>query len=281
MVGELPSWILMRSWLSLFVLSLAALLGGCPPATPRSAIDPKHVVDAARSKDLPGDVEALRKLADEIVDAKPDKAASYDRALAALEHALDKRPNDFELLWRAARACFLVTEVLPTPQDKAQELAYGTAGRDFGEHAAKEQAKRVEGHYYQALSASKIVEAKNNLRLLKPAVAAAEQAVTIDPKYDDAGPLRFLGKVYITAPAWPVSIGSPDKAVEMLERAVALSPAPLNRLFLGQAYFHEQEYGKAKAALERAIAEGKGKLHQRWQKEAEDYLRRLKAKTSS
>jgi len=270
----------MRSLVYICWVSTVVLLGGCPPLTPRSAIDPKLVVDAARSKDLPRQVKALRELADSVVATRSEKAAAHDRALAALELALAKQPDDYELLWRAARACFLVTEHLTTTPDKKQSLAYGTAGRDFGQRAAKEQPKRVEGHYYLALNISKVTEAKNNLRLLKPAVAAAEIAAKLDPGYDEAGPLRLLGKVYVTAPAWPVSIGSPDKAVAYLERAVALAPSPMNRLFLGEAYFHEEEYAKAKAAIEQALREGRGRLQQRWEKEGEDYLRRLKIKTS-
>jgi tetratricopeptide (TPR) repeat protein len=269
---------IMRSMFLAPLPLLVLLAGGCPPPTARSAVDPKLVVDQARSKDLPGRVEALRELSDKIVAAKSTSAAEYDRALAALEQALEKNKYDYDLLWRAARACFLVTEYA---QDPKQVYAYGEAGRTFGERATKEQPKRVEGFYYLALDLSKMADAKKNLRLLNPAMAAAETAMKIDPAFDEAGPLRFLGKAYITAPAWPTSVGSPDKGVEMLQKAVSLAPVPINRLFLGEAYFHEEEYGKAKAALEQALSEGKGKLHERWQKEGEDYLRRVKAKSSS
>ena len=210
--------------------------------------------------------------------ARPDgDSIGSQVAMALAIRALGKDARG--LVRRAARACFLVTEYLQG--SKEQSLAYADHGRRFGELAVKEQPHRVEGHYFLALTSSKVAEAKNNLRLIKPAMAAAELAAKISPAYDDAGPLRFLGKVYLTAPAWPVSIGSPDRAVESLERAVKLAPAPLNRLFLGQAYFHEEEYAKARAALEQALREGQGKLHPRWRKEAEDYLQRLKAKTSS
>jgi tetratricopeptide (TPR) repeat protein len=267
------------SSLHLMLVSLVSLAGaGCPPPTARSAVDPKLVVDQARAKDLPGHLEALRELSDKIVAARSQNAAEYDRALAALEAALEKNKYDYDLLWRAARACFLVTEYV---QDPKQVYAYGEAGRSFGERATKEQPKRVEGYYYLALDTSKMADAKKNLRLLTPAMTAAETALKIDPTFDEAGPLRFLGKAYITAPAWPTSVGSPEKGVEMLEKAVSLAPVPINRLFLGEAYFHEEEYGKARTALEQALSEGKGKLHERWQKEGEDYLRRVKAKSSS
>jgi tetratricopeptide (TPR) repeat protein len=258
-------------------LWLPGLLGGCPPPAFHGAIDPKLVVDSARDKDLPQRAEALRELADKIVQSKPTSAAPYDRALAALELALAGHADDYELLWRAARACFLVTEYV---QDKEQNFAYAEGGRKYGERAVAEQPKRVEGYYYLALDTAKVAESKNKLRLLKPAMAAAETAAKIDPSFDEAGPLRFMGKVYLTAPAWPVSIGAPEKALEVLEKAVTLSPAPLNRLFLGQAYFHEEEYDKARTTLEQALRDGREVLGQRWRQEGEDYLRRLKTKPS-
>lgn len=278
MLGELSRRSMMQSLACLLSTSIPLLLGGCPPVAPRSTVDPKLVVDQARDRDLPGGAEELQRLADQIVASQPEQAAPYDRALAALEYAMARRPGDYQLLWRAARACFLVTEYV---QDKEQSFAYADGGRLYAERAVKERPESVEGHYYVALNTAKVAEARNKLRLLKSAVTAAEAAARIDPGFDEAGPLRFMGKVYITAPAWPVSIGSPDKALEYMQRAVKLSPVPLNRLFLGQAYFHEEEYGKARAELEQALREGKGKLHPRWKKEAEDYLQRLKSKNSS
>lgn len=278
MLGELSRRSMMQSLACLLSTSLPLLLGGCPSVAPRPTVDPRLVVDGARDRDLPRQAEELQRLADQVVASRPEQPAPYDRALAALEQALARRPGDYQLLWRAARACFLVTEYV---QDKEQRFAYADGGRQYAERAVKEQPGAVEGHYYLALNIAKMAEARNKLRLLKNAIIAAEAAARIDPGFDEAGPLRFMGKVYITAPAWPVSVGSPEKALEYLQRAVKLSPAPLNRLFLGEAYFHEEEYGKARVELEQALREGKGRLHPRWQKEAEDYLQRLKSKNSS
>jgi tetratricopeptide (TPR) repeat protein len=129
---------------------------------------------------------------------------------------------------------------------------------------------------------AKVAETTSNVRLVKAMVEPAERAEKIEAKYDDAGPLRFLGKVYLTAPAWPVSVGNPDKAIEMLERAVKLASVPLNRIFLGQAYYHDEEYELAEKQLRRALVDGRAKrLTERWRKEAREYLNRIAAGATS
>jgi tetratricopeptide (TPR) repeat protein len=163
--------------------------------------------------------------------------------------------------------------------NKQQRLAYAQTGREYAERARAVQPGRVEPHYYLALNTAKVAEAGNKLTLIKPMIAIAEAAARIDPRYDEAGAYRFIGKVYLTAPAWPVSVGSPEKAIEFLERAVSISPIAINRLFLGEAYFHDESYAKAKLHIGAALRDG-AKLDPRWRQEGESYLRRIRDKDS-
>ena len=65
-------------------------------------------------------------------------------------------------------------------------------------------------------------------------------------------------------------------AVELLERAVQVAPTPLNRLFLGQAYFYADEPEAAIENLTGALDEGRAAgLAERWLVEGEDILLRL------
>ena len=257
---------------TIHLLVLSALVGwlGCPPKRGSFVADPDRV------KGLPSDVHEQIKLADAIVAQRPRTAREVDRALAALELALDnKPPSRFEVLWRAARACYLMSDAL---EKKEERVKYADRGRDYATEAVKLEAKRVEGHYYLAVSLGRKAEALGKLKEVKPILDAAQIAAKIDPKYDNGGVLCLMGKIYIMAPAWPVSAGSPEKAIEVLERAMKLAPTPLARLFLGEAYFHDEQYPKAKEHVERALREGKD-LDARWRKEAEDYLRRIAKRT--
>lgn len=249
-------------------------LAGCP--RPDGVL---YSLDPNRAKGLPGDPEELITISDAVcaIPAFRSNLRESDRALAALEVALYKRRReDFAILWRLARASFRMTELL---DNKQQRLRYAEAGVGFAERARRANAARVEAHYFLALNIAKVAEAKNKLGLIKSVIEAAQLAGKIDGRYDEAGPYRLIGKVYLTAPAWPVSVGSPERAIETLERAVSLVPAPTNRLFLGQAYYHDEEYEKARTLLEGALKHG-NQIDPRWRKEAEEYLRRIKNKTS-
>jgi tetratricopeptide (TPR) repeat protein len=142
--------------------------------------------------------------------------------------------------------------------------------------AMKIDDKRVEPHYYLALNMAQVADATSTRSMVKPMVAAAERAAEIDAAYDQAGPLLFLGKVHLTAPAWPISVGNVEKAIAYLERAVAISPRPIARLFLGQAYYEDDREAEAKTQLRRALQEAKaGDIEPRFRKEAEETLAQI------
>ena len=238
----------------------------------------RYIRDPDRARGLPVHPELLVKLADQLtavpLSERPPSLATVDRAIAALENALAADPKwAFETQWRLSRACFLMTERLSA---RFQIRSYASRGVEYARQARGRKAGRVEPHYFLALNLAKVAETTYDVRLVKSMVKPARRAAAINAKYDDAGPLRFLGKVYLSAPAWPVSVGNPDKAIEMLERAVRLAPVPLNRIFLGQAYYHDEEYELAEQQLRTALADGRIKrVDRRWIKEARDYLGRM------
>ncbi len=254
------------------ILAATVALVACGGTAPTTPFDP------GRFAGLPAGVDALIDLADQLVarTGQPPAEAvrSLDRAVAALERASRQAsPRQFEALWKLARACFLICGVLTS---KARMEHYARLGRDTAALAAIHNSKRVEPHYYRALCLGRLAEATNKLKQVQYMIEDARMAANIDPTFDDAGPLRFLGKVYITAPAWPVSVGSPEKAIEYLRQAVTIAPVPLNRLFLGEALFHDEEYEEAAAHLRQALTEGQRTgMDPRWQKEGAAYLRRI------
>jgi tetratricopeptide (TPR) repeat protein len=220
--------------------------------------------------------------ADTLMAEVPPQIEHVDRALAALQRVLDRTPQDpFAVHWRLARGCFLMTEVL---KNEAQRREYAVLGQKHAAQALALQPERVEPHYFLALNTAKIAEADRDLGLIEVMLKQAERAAAIDPAFDEAGPYRFMGKVYITAPSWPVSVGSAEKGVELLERAVKLAPVPLNRVFLGEAYYKDDEYKLAHEQLTLALQQVQTDgvlLDPRWRAEAEATLVRLKGKDLS
>jgi len=255
------------------LLGLILSLAGCPFSG-----TPEYIADSDRTKGLPRDPRELIQVADALLVGKHSEKApelrKTDRGLAALELALSRSHTDrFDVYWKLSRACFMMTERVA---NETQRHVYARRGVEYAQQALQLNPKRVEGYYYQALNTAKVAESTSNVKLIASVVQQSKKAASIDQRYDDAGPLRILGKIYITAPTWPVSVGSPEKAVEVLTRAVSLAPVPLNRIFLAEAYFHDEEYEKAEQILQGALRDSRiNQVDERWRKEAEDYLKRI------
>ncbi|MCK5797575.1 MAG: hypothetical protein KAI47_10350 [Deltaproteobacteria bacterium] len=247
---------------ALLVTAATLLLGACPASPPRFV--PK------KAGALPDDPQALVALVDAIEAQKAPHLDALAHAREALKKALPKHPKPFAVHWRWARTTFLMTGVL---QNKTQCVEIAQEGMVQAKEAIKLDPKRVEGHYYLALNMARVAQTQSKLTYIKPMLAAAKRAQKIDPNFDHAGPLAFLGKVYLTAPAWPMSVGNSEKAVALLEEAVRKADRPLLHLFLGQAYLAEDEPEKAKMQLEIAL---KGDLSPRWRREAQEALAEAK-----
>ncbi len=256
--------------LCLALCSLGFLGMGC--ATSGSAWAP----DAQRSVDLPSTAEALLALADAEVAVKPRTPHTVDRALAALEalESLSTSP-DFQTHWRIARASFYLSDLV---SDDHLQTRYAALGVKHAEKAVEARGDAVEGHYYLALNIAKQVEAEGEVKGLQRMLDIAKRAAELDAGFDQAGPLRLMGKVYMVAPEWPTSVGDRDESVEVLKRAVSLHSTPLNRLFLGQAFFHIDAFKKAIPHVRSALKAGrKSGLEERWLDEARSYLMRMGA----
>jgi tetratricopeptide (TPR) repeat protein len=171
-----------------------------------------------------------------------------------------------------------------TSQGKREKLA--AEGFGFAETAL---ANGGDGdgvvHYYLATNLGlaireQITLAIENLSRLEDEM---KRAMDLSPDIDDGGPLRILGALYLKAPAWPNGIGDPDKALELLEKAVKKHPGhPLNHLFYAQALWDDSDKSllpqiKAEFALgEKLLAEGNwGYSKQPWKKEFDEFRQEL------
>lgn len=262
-------------WL-VFCTSLSLL--GCRSAPTAVYKNPQ------RSQGLPEKQSELIHFADDLMPKQASaiypSSADADRAVAALEKAHAQAGGEkFEIVWRLARANFYLCNSLT---DKSSRLHYAAQGEQHAKQAIALKSERVEGYYFLALNMAMEAESRVSLSLVKQMVGVAERAAQIDPAFEEAGPLRLLGKTYLSAPSWPVSVGSSEKAVEMLERAVKLAPSPINIVFLGEAYFHDDQEEQAAIYLKRGMEQSrKSGLDPRWAQEAEEYLRRLSSGASS
>ena len=89
--------------------------------------------------------------------------------------------------------------------------------------------------------------------ILTDMLAALARAEAVDPSYDDAGPARVQGLVWIRSPGWPLGPGDPERGLAAAQRAVALRPDyPPNWLAVAEAQAKIGAVEGARASYARA-----------------------------
>jgi hypothetical protein len=144
--------------------------------------------------------------------------------------------------------------------DAHRRESLATEGVRFAEKALEIGPKNdARLHYYLAenlgLSVREhVTEAAASLPRLEKEM---QLAVQLDKSYDQGGPLRLLGTLYLKAPPWPAGIGDGDKALSLLKEAATTYPNhPLNHLFYAQALFEVEEQSSeaiAKSELSKGL----------------------------
>ncbi|MGO8918454.1 MAG: tetratricopeptide repeat protein [Stellaceae bacterium] len=81
-----------------------------------------------------------------------------------------------------------------------------------------------------------------------------DRAGRVDYRAVDGAVPTSLGALYYMVPGFPIGFGDNDKARQYLEQGVDISPGGLDsNFFYGDFLFHEGEYRKASAVLQRAL----------------------------
>jgi len=188
-------------------------------------------------------------------DARPEGSLLRLQAeLASCEDELQQAAGErTNCLVRAARLAFLLGEMSP----KLDKLSYFEKGRKFAETLAQEQPDWAEGHYWLALNLCGLAElggARQGLRLVPDIIKSLEQALKVNPAYDQAGPHRVLGRIYFECPPWPLSVGDINASWRHLAAAAALAPEnSTNHLYLAETLFKLGKTEEARKELEKVL----------------------------
>ena len=92
------------------------------------------------------------------------------------------------------------------------------------------------------------------LALAKSARRSFEQALAIDPGALDGSAYTSLGSLYYQVPGWPIGFGDDRKALEMLQKGLALNPNGIDpNYFHGDFLYRAGDYAGAEQALRKAL----------------------------
>lgn len=187
-----------------------------------------------------------------IVEGNPIEKIKEGFELVERAELLQNKES-FETCLLKVKAAFYISDY---SQNKFLIISWAKRGQELAKRLIDYASNRVEGYYYYAVFTGLLVQAEpvGGLSIVPEIKEYAERAIKIDKSFDDGGPLRLLGMLYIKAPPWPTSIGDVDLGIELLEEAVNISSYPLNKLFLAEAYIHQGEgIEKAKMLLREVL----------------------------
>jgi hypothetical protein len=181
--------------------------------------------------------------------ARRDQPAAERALTAKIAEALRAAPEDYEVLWRAARFSVWLGDGAPEATRKRDHGAQATA---LAKRAVARNSRRVEGHYYVALGVGIYSQGVGVLRVLregreKEFLRAIEEALRIDSFFDRGGPLLAKGRYHYELP-WPKR--DLKKSADYLGRVLKRFPhCRRARLFLAETLLKDGEPARAKEVL--------------------------------
>jgi hypothetical protein len=239
--------------LALILISCSSCSGFFDPA-PDEIISKRTYYEFRRLPEEPAELlQMARKLYHE--DAEPEEMA---RVLLAGCRLADLEPQSAEGYYMAGRACGWLEDYgeQTVCYDAERGRTWVVDCANLAEKAAKIDPGNAQFQYSLALNIGLELEhasIANASLILQSFMNTLEKVIELDSTIDEGGALRILGALYLKAPPWPTGPGDLDKALDLLERAVAEHPEhPLNHLFMAEAQLEDENPEEAHASVELA-----------------------------
>jgi tetratricopeptide (TPR) repeat protein len=88
----------------------------------------------------------------------------------------------------------------------------------------------------------------------KNARKSLEQALAIDPQALAGSAYTSLGSLYYQVPGWPIGFGDNKKALELLQKGLAINPDGIDpNFFYGDYLYRKGDYDEAARVLRKAL----------------------------
>ncbi|MGH9845448.1 MAG: TRAP transporter TatT component family protein, partial [Blastocatellia bacterium] len=146
-----------------------------------------------------------------------ENAERDKQSLAVIDQELAGDGNNYQWLWRAARACYFVGEEAA----KNDKLRYFDKGIDAGQRAIAREPNAVEGHFWLAVNYGGYSEQKGVFKALvtiKKIRAGMETVLRLNDRYQDGGAYLALGEMDRQLPR--IVGGNLSRAVTRLEQGL-------------------------------------------------------------
>jgi tetratricopeptide (TPR) repeat protein len=196
---------------------------------------------------------------DELHKRRDDRTA-FAEEQSLVQGALARAPQDFEVLWRAARVDFWLSDDPGQNHDERSRI--GKAGWDLAERAISLSPNRVEGHYWAAVCMGNYALGLGVVKALaqgmegkfRERLGRAEQ---LDRRYEQGAIDTAWGRFFDKLP-WPKR--DREEAERHFKRAVEVNNFNLRaRVYLASSYLDEDRAADAKRLLDEVAAAQAGR----------------------
>jgi hypothetical protein len=207
------------------------------------------LLSAAPSKPAP---EAVAEIDSAWV--KRNDPAVQSKLVELLDSAVSQHPDDFEIMWRAARLYNWLGGGAAKTDDKKR---FGKRTWDYGEHAIRLNSKRVEGHYWAACGIGLYGQAVGVLAAMAQGIEGKflkhlENTTRIDSGYEYGGAAMLKGRYHFELP-WPKR--DLDRSRDVLRDVITKYPQNLRaHYYLAEterALGNQTAFGERLASIEK------------------------------
>jgi hypothetical protein len=242
------------------LLTVAAALTFLVDAATGGAHDagaPRAAHASARDAGVPAaplPLPALVSRLDELHRRRDDKLA-FSEAQRLVQAGLQRAPDDYGLLWRAARFYFWASDDPGVARD--QRSRWGKDGWDIAEHAIAVNPNDVAGYYFAAVCMGNYALGLGVVKALSIGLEGKfrdrlGKAATLNDGFENGGVETAWGRFFDKLP-WPKR--DRKQAEEHLRRALQINPAALRaRVYLAGAYLDSDRVPDAKQLLDEVAA---------------------------
>jgi hypothetical protein len=253
------------------LVALAPALAIAQPAARPDGAGPGGP-EAAQLSSLLADLDATY--------ARRDDPAQLAAHRARLAEAQKLAPNDYEVLWRAARLSFWLADDPRLAPDEKSRL--GMAGWELGDRATAANPDRVEGWHFAAAGVGNYALGIGVITALRKGIEGKfkerlSRAEKIDSRFQNGAIHTAWGRFWYELP-WPKY--SEKRSRSSLETALRMNPDNVRaRVYLAELHLKESRAREARAELEKAVAKAPGRYdapeERRWQEVARKLMAEL------
>lgn len=169
--------------------------------------------------------EAELERAEHLIDKREIESSAIPETISILTELTRRYPNNADA-WALLSRSYYYSGNLSTSKSKV--LDDYKRGLEAAKRSVEINPDHVKGNFWYGVNLGRVSTTKwgfGQLKNVKEIVFRMRKVIELDQNFGDGAPYLVLGRVYLEAPGRPLSIGSREKALQNLKKALELKPS--------------------------------------------------------